>query len=217
MKPDINSKEFKEAVSVEKMRKSDEYTISKYTDSKTLMLRAAKGIYDLEIWLDKKIAIVCGSGNNAGDGYALSCLITKHGYNCHIFRVTDKFSADGKYYYNMAKEMGIDDFVLSDATDLSGYDIVIDCILGTGFKGSPQGNIKTAIEKINSSGAYVICADINSGLNGDTGEGETAVKSDLTVSIGFYKKGLFLGRAPKIIGDMINVDIGIELCTDNIE
>ena len=194
MKPDVNSKEFKEAVSVETMRKSDEYTISKYTDSKTLMLRAAKGIYDLEIWYGKKIAIICGSGNNGGDGYALSCLITKHGYNCDIFRVTDKFSQDGKYYYDMAKEMGVKDFCLNDDTDLSEYDIVVDCILGTGFKASPKDNIKTAIEKINQSGAYVISADINSGLNGDTGECELAVKSDLTVSIGFYKKGLFLGK-----------------------
>ena len=124
------------------MRKSDEYTIQKYTDSKTLMLRAAKGIYNLEMWYGKKIAIVCGSGNNAGDGYALACLITKHGYGAHIFRVTDKFSDDGKYYYHMAKEMNVQDFVLNDSTDLSEYDIVVDCILGTGFKGVPQGNVK---------------------------------------------------------------------------
>ena len=214
MKPDINSKDFKGAISVERMRRSDEYTIQKYTDSKTLMLRAAKGIYDLEMWYGKKIAIVCGSGNNAGDGYALACLITKHGYGAHIFRVTDKFSDDGKYYYHMAKEMNVPDFVLNDSTDLSKYDIVVDCILGTGFKGVPQGNVKTAIEKINCSSAYVICADINSGLNGDTGEGDIAVKSDMTVSIGFYKKGLFLGRAPELIGDMINVDIGIELVNE---
>lgn len=211
MKPDINSKEFKEAISVDKMRKSDEYTIKKYTDSKTLMLRAAKGIYDLEIWYGKKIAIVCGSGNNGGDGYALACLIAKHGYSADIIRVTEKFSQDGKYYYDMAKEMGVKDFEFNENTDLSHYDIVVDCILGTGFKGEPTGNVKLAIEKINDSGAYVVSADINSGLNGDTGEGEIAVKSDMTVSVGFYKKGLFLGRATELIKEMKNVDIGIEL------
>lgn len=211
MKPDINSKEYKEAICVEQMRKSDEYTIKNYTDSKTLMLRAAKGIYDLNIWFGKKTAIVCGSGNNGGDGYALACLITKHGYSVDIYRVTDKFSDDGKYYYDMAKDMGVNDFALCESTDLSAYDIVIDCILGTGFTASPHGNVKTAIDKINQSGAYVVCADINSGLNGDTGECDIAVKSDMTVSIGFYKKGLFTGKAPGLIGDMINVDIGIEL------
>lgn len=54
-------------VSVEQMRKSDEYTIKHHTDSKTLMYRAAKGIYESYEWNDKKIAIVCGSGNNGGD------------------------------------------------------------------------------------------------------------------------------------------------------
>ncbi len=211
MKPDINSKEFKEAISVEQMRKSDEYTIKNYTDSKTLMLRAAKGIYDLDIWFGKKIAIVCGSGNNGGDGYALSCLITKHGYSADVYRVSDKFSDDGKYYYDMAKDMGVQDFEVCENTDFSKYDVVVDCILGTGFKGSPQGNVKTAIKKINQSSAYIVCADINSGINGDTGEWDIAVKSDMTVSIGFYKKGLFLGKAPELIGDMKNIDIGIEL------
>lgn len=211
MKRDIYSKEFKEAISVEQMRRSDKYTIEKYTDSKQLMLRAAKGIFNSCMWLNKKIAIVCGSGNNGGDGYALSCLLTKCGYNAEIFRVSERFSEDGKYYYEMAKDMGVKDYVFDNSTDLTCYDIIVDCIFGTGFKGAPKGAEADAINKINSANAYVICADINSGLNGDTGEGELAVKSDLTVSIGYYKKGLFLGRAPELIGDMINVDIGIEL------
>ncbi|MBO5743001.1 MAG: NAD(P)H-hydrate epimerase [Clostridia bacterium] len=211
MKPTINSKEFKEAINVEQMRRSDEYTIKNYTDSKQLMLRAAKGIYDLQMWLNKKIAIVCGSGNNGGDGYALSCLLTKCGYNAQIFRIGNKFSDDGKYYYDMAIDMGVKDQLFCEDTDFKGFDIIVDCIFGTGFKGTAKDNAAKAIEKINSSGAFVISADINSGLNGDTGEGDVAVKSDLTVSIGYYKKGLFLGRAPDLIGDMINVDIGIYL------
>lgn len=211
MNPTINSKEFKEAISVEQMRRSDEYTIKNYTDSKQLMLRAAKGIYDLQMWLDKKIAIVCGSGNNGGDGYALSCLLTKCGYNAQIIRISDNFSNDGKYYYDMAKDMGVKDQLFCEDTDFRDFDIIVDCIFGTGFKGTVKGVAAMAIEKINSSDAYVISADINSGLNGDTGEGDVAVKSDLTVSIGYYKKGLFLGRAPDLIGDMINVDIGIYL------
>ena len=55
----------------------------------------------------------------------------------------------------------------------------------------------------------MICVDINSGMNGDTGEGETAVKSDLTVSVGYLKIGFFKGRAKELIGRLVNVDIGI--------
>ena len=57
----------------------------------------------------------------------------------------------------------------------------------------------------------VIAVDINSGMNGDTGEGQLAVVSDLTVSIGYYKTGMFRGSAGELIGEMTNVDIGIRL------
>ena len=99
----------------------------------------------------------------------------------------------------------------SDSITLSGYDIVVDCLLGTGFSGEPSGKYADAIKGINASGAYVVSADINSGLNGDTGEATLAVKSDLTVSIGFLKTGMFLGNAPSLIKELVNVDIGIVL------
>ena len=73
----------------------------------------------------------------------------------------------------------------------------------------------TVIAEINyareKAGIYVIAVDINSGMNGDTGEAENAVVSDLTVSIGYYKTGFFMGKAPDLIGSLVNIDIGIEL------
>ena len=68
-----------------------------------------------------------------------------------------------------------------------------------------------AIKKINKSGAFVVSADINSGLNGDTGEAVLAVKSNITVSIGFYKKGMFIKKAPGLMDELVNIDIGIVL------
>lgn len=62
--------------------------------------------------------------------------------------------------------------------------------------------------------AYVVSADINSGINGDTGYGELAVNSDITVSIGSLKTGLFLNDAPYYIDSLTNADIGIELLLD---
>ena len=211
MKPDLSSIEYKTAISVEKMRKSDKYTIDNFVSGKELMHRAALGIYNSTKWENKKIAIVCGSGNNGGDGYALSCILKDRGIKPVIFRLSDKFSEDGKFYYDLAKKKGICDVLFSENTDFNEYDIIVDCILGTGFTGSPKGLVRDAINKINISNSYVISADINSGLNGDTGIADLAVKSDLTVSIGFYKTGLFRGDAPLYIKDLINVDIGITL------
>lgn len=211
MKPNVNSEEFKNAISVERMRESDRYTIENFVDSKTLMYRAANGIYNSFEKENKKIAIVCGSGNNAGDGYALACILLDNGYFADVYRASEKFSEDGEFYYNMAISKGAKDIPFDNDTSFCGYDVVVDCLLGTGFCGEPRGRIADAINKINSSGAYVISADINSGLNGDTGEAALAVSSNLTVSIGFYKKGMFLGDAPKYIGGLTNVDIGIIL------
>lgn len=211
MKPDKNRKEFLEAISVEQMRKSDAYTIEHLTSGRELMYRAASGVYRSMDWEKKKIVIVAGSGNNGGDGYALAGILADHGIMADILRTSDKLSADGKYYYEQCISRGIRADFFTEDTSLASYDVIVDCILGTGFKGVPRGTAAMAIRKINEAAAFVVSVDINSGLDGDTGEAELAVKSDLTVSIGYYKKGLFLNQAPEYIGDLVNVDIGIVL------
>ena len=199
-------------ISVEQMRKSDAYTIANFVESRELMYRAAMGVYNsYGGWKGKKIAIVTGGGNNGGDGYALAGILKKDGIDSVIIKVSEKMSEDGKYYSDIANELGVRSEVFAPETDFSGYDVIVDCILGTGFSGEVRGNARTAIDAINRSGAYVISVDINSGMNGDTGEAVTAVHSDLTVSIGFIKNGLVTESAKKYIKELTNVDIGIVL------
>ncbi|MBO4907819.1 MAG: NAD(P)H-hydrate epimerase [Lachnospiraceae bacterium] len=201
-----------EIISVERMRKSDAYTIENFVPSKELMYRAAKGIYDsYNEWPDKKIAIVVGGGNNGGDGYALAGILKENGSDPVVIKVSDKMSDDGKYYCDIALERGVQIVSYMEVTDLGKYDIIVDCILGTGFVGEVRGTAAEAIDSINSSGAYVISVDINSGMNGDTGEASKAVRSDLTVSIGYIKTGLVTESAGRYIGKLVNVDIGIVL------
>ena len=199
-----------QVVSVENMRKSDAHTIAEHTSSAELMHRAAQGIYDA-VKFTGRVAIVCGKGNNGGDGYALACILCKNGVTPTIFRASDGFSKDGMYYYKTALSLGAEEESLESAACFTGYDIVVDCLLGTGFSGEVKGEIRNAIEQINGSNAFVISADINSGLNGDTGVADIAVNSDLTVSIGAYKTGLFLNDAPFYIDKMVNADIGIHM------
>ena len=94
---------------------------------------------------------------------------------------------------------------------LKGFDTVVDCLLGTGFQGPVREDYRAAIEAINESAAHVISVDINSGMNGDTGEGETVVRSDLTVTIGYIKRGLVTEAAGKHIRRLVCAPIGIEL------
>ena len=198
-------------ISVDQMRRSDAYTIEHFVPSKELMYRAASGVFDAyDGWRGKRIAIAAGGGNNGGDGYALAGILKKEGIDSTIYQVSDKLSEDGEYYCGIASDLGVTILPFDEDTDLSGYDIIVDCILGTGFKGEVRGKAGDAIKAINAADAYVISVDINSGMNGDTGEAEIAVVSDLTVSIGFYKTGFFTGKAPELIGGLVNVDIGIE-------
>lgn len=163
--------------------------------------------------LTSPVAIVCGSGNNAGDGYALALLLKEDGTDCTVVRTSDRFSDDGKFYHDKCVKAGID--IVSwngsfGAEELKRYGVIFDCILGTGFLGHLRPEIKEVIEAINDSGAYVVSVDINSGLNGDSGMADVCVRSDLTVSVGGFKPGHFLNMAKDVIKCRVNCDIGIK-------
>lgn len=195
-------------LSVNNMRLSDAHTIESGTPGAELMMRAAKGIFASVTWQDP-VAVICGSGNNAGDGYALALLLKKAGHRVTLITISDKASADGRLYLDQCIEEGINIIRWDINTDLREYATVVDCILGTGFNGPVREDIATVIHRINESGAYTVSADINSGLNGDSGMSDTCVISDMTVSIGFYKPGHFLNMAKDVMKDKVNVDIGI--------
>ncbi len=198
-----------DCISVENMRQSDAYTIEHLVPSLQLMHRAAYGIFQAVSWKGSA-AIVVGSGNNGGDGFALACILKEHGYTCAIFTLSNRLSQDSAYYAQRAKEAAID-IRPFEPSCLQGYSIIVDCLLGTGFQGNLRDNYRTAIEAINASGSYVVSVDINSGMNGDTGEAELAVRSDLTVTIGYVKTGLIRDNAGKHIKRLACADIGIVL------
>ncbi len=92
-------------VTVQNMRDSDAQTIASGVTSAELMYRAALGLFQAVRFVGK-IAIVCGSGNNGGDGYALACVLLENGITPTIFRVNEKFSKDGLFYYQTAMSKG---------------------------------------------------------------------------------------------------------------
>ena len=195
-------------ISVDRMRRNDAWTIEHLTPSKELMHRAGEAIFRSVEW-KSPVAIVCGKGNNAGDGYVAASFMKEAGIDCRIILTSDQFSEDGRYYFDKCVEEGIPTEIYNEKTDLGCYGSILDCLLGTGFRGEVRPDLAEIINKINSSGAYVVSADINSGLNCDTGEGETYVHSDMTVSIGSYKYGHFIGQADKAMENKVNCDIGI--------
>ena len=197
------------SISVANMRESDRLTIEHYTPSLTLMYRAAMGVYLAADWPGETV-IAAGGGNNGGDGYALACILRERGHSCRVVALSEHLSPDSAHFAAKAKALGIP-FGAYAPGSFSGCDTIVDCLLGTGFSGEVREPYGTAIGEINASGARVVSVDINSGMNGDTGEAGIAVRSDLTVTIAFVKNGLITENAGKYIARLVCADIGIVL------
>ena len=179
----------KRVMSVKEMRDADSYTIKNFMDSKELMYRAGEAIFYVADWnIGDKVLILAGSGNNAGDGYVVADLLDIEGIDVEILLIKDKFSEDGKYYFNICNQKGIKYSVLDDGTDyntllkkFNSYDYILDCIYGTGFVGEVREPVYSVIKAVNNSKAIVVSADIDSGMNGDDSKYR------------FFKKGTYNG------------------------
>ncbi|MCQ2387637.1 MAG: NAD(P)H-hydrate dehydratase [Clostridia bacterium] len=185
-------------LSVEQMRSADEYTINNLGLTREILTERAGLAVANEIkkrLFGGRVLVCIGKGHNGDDGKVIAkALSLTHGFTVAtmtvangIFKVLDK-----------------------------KFDIIVDCIFGTGLNRNVEGKYKTAIEKINSSGAYVVSCDIASGLNGNTGKVMgVAVKANLTVAIQEYKLGHFLGDGPDYSGEVVAKDIGISIWGDD--
>ena len=90
-------------ISVENMRLSDGYTIANFVPSLELMHRAAYGVFLAHNWKGP-VGIICGSGNNGGDGFALAWILKEKGFDCTVFTVSQHLSDDSAYYASKANE-----------------------------------------------------------------------------------------------------------------
>ena len=193
------------------MRRSDAECIAKGTAARDLISRAASVLFEAVDW-KAPVLLCCGSGNNAADGYALALRLREAGLPCEILRLSPRCSPEGGEFLSRCREAGIPDRLWAEGDPLPPAATVVDCLFGTGFRGEPAGAYRAMIEAINAAGAagaFVVSADINSGLHGDSGQGEICVRSDLTVSFGAFQPGHFLGRAKDVIKRKTCRDVGI--------
>jgi len=204
----------------EEMRKADKRAIEELgIPSLELMERAGKGLADFieslfgERLKDIKVAVFCGKGNNGGDGLVSAVHLHKKVKELTVFLSSDKaeFSGDAQYQLERATKEGIS---IRDYTPfLEGnldFDLYIDALFGTGFRGELQSPHLEIIEKINSKKGLKIACDIPSGVNGETGEvGNIAFRADYTITFAFPKTGLLLYPGRYYSGDIKIVDIGI--------
>lgn len=201
-----------DVISNETMRRSDAAMIASGVPGRELMFRAGSAVFSHCRGAAHPVAILCGKGNNAGDGYVLAMLMKQSGENPMLILAEDAFSNDGRFYFDRAKEAGVPHILWDSSVDLANYETLVDCLFGTGFRGTPSGVYADMIEKINDAGqagANVLSVDIPSGLSGDCGMGTLAVHAHTTYSIGTPKTGHLLGMAKDYVGNLVNLDIGI--------
>jgi NAD(P)H-hydrate epimerase len=157
-----------------------------------LMENAGRVIYDEVIKIDgikgKKVSIICGLGNNGGDGFETAIYLEKNGFYPKVYRVGKKGGLKTDEAENALtnfEERGGWIREVSDAVDIDyGVDIIIDALLGTGIVGEPREPIKSIINSINSSAAYRVSIDVPSGLGT-----RTWVASDLVIALHMPKDG----------------------------
>ncbi|MFC1565530.1 NAD(P)H-hydrate dehydratase [Candidatus Neomarinimicrobiota bacterium] len=165
-----------------------------------------------------KIAIVCGMGNNAGDGYKAAIELQKVGLKPNIFIIPDKkeIKGDSLFYYEQCVKKNI---TLKHSIELpkQKYDLIIDAILGTGFSGEFRNTVLDYTKWINGQNSLVLSIDIPSGVDANNGNiAVNAIMADATVTMGMTKVGMTLEQGKSHCGDIIPVDIGFPNIYDKL-
>ncbi|MBL6985798.1 MAG: NAD(P)H-hydrate dehydratase [Methylobacter sp.] len=179
-----------------------------------LMSRAGAEVFVLlkKHWPDaRSIAVFCGSGNNAGDGYVIAKLGLDAGLEVCVYAVSDteKLNGDALTAYRQYSQS--DGKVLPFQTGQSfNADVLVDALLGTGLDRPVTGLYADAIQAINAHSSPVIAVDIPSGLNADTGNVMgCAVKAACTMTFIGLKQGLLTGQAAEYCGEICYMDLGV--------
>ncbi|MBP9601380.1 MAG: NAD(P)H-hydrate dehydratase [Lutibacter sp.] len=164
-----------------------------------------------------KIHVLCGIGNNGGDGLVIARHLYQHGYNvdCYIVNFSDKRSDDFLHNYNILKELKHWPTIINsklDFPEISVEDIVVDCIFGNGLSKSPQGFTKDLIQYINNTGVFTLSIDLPSGLYGEKSISDTnaVIKSNHILTFQTPKLALLLADNKDFVHSWEIVDIGLD-------
>ena len=179
-----------------------------------LMKRAAFSAFEQlqNRWPEaRRICVVCGVGNNGGDGFALAQYATLAGLQVDVLQVgpTHKIRGDALTMLHEMADLGLSGLPF-DTDTLNSTDVIVDALLGTGLDRCVEGAYRDAIAAINASGKPVLALDIPSGLSADTGQAlGTAVRADATVTFIVPKLGLFMEQGRALAGEVICADLGV--------
>ena len=200
-------------VNGKQMQAADKYTIENIgIPSMVLMERAALSVVEI---MEKEsldftnVLVVCGSGNNGGDGYAIARLLHLKGFQVTTWFVGDEHK---RSFENQQQKNIADAYQIPTIKEWKGcqFSLIIDAIFGIGIKREVEGFYRETIEKINQMSGFRVSVDMPSGINDETGEPMgCAVKADLTVALAYAKLGHLVKAGNIHVGKLKVADIGI--------
>jgi ADP-dependent NAD(P)H-hydrate dehydratase / NAD(P)H-hydrate epimerase len=202
----------------ETMRAVDRWAINvRGVSSLDLMERAGAGVTRIveHVAPDGPAVVVCGKGNNGGDGLVVARLLRETGRSVTVVCVASLGSFAGDARANLERLLGEVPLVLTEDRErskqaLTEAIVIVDALLGTGFEGEPRGAVGEAIEAVNAATAPVVSVDVPSGVDASTGVASgAAVRAAATVTFHAGKPGLWIAPGKAHAGEVHTIDIGI--------
>lgn len=204
-------------LSAQKIRDWDAHTIrNEPVASIDLMERACRAFvlwYTEKFNASKKTGVVCGTGNNGGDGLGIARMLREWGYPVKVWIVRSGTEGSADFNINLERLKPLAEIVeireKGDAMALDWCDIVVDGIFGSGLSRSPEGAYAYAIDQINQADATTVAIDIPSGLLVDSHSSGAIVRADYTVTFQTPKLAFFLPGCYPYTGEWQAVDIDL--------
>ena len=160
---------------------------------------------------DGPVAVVCGKGNNGGDGLVVARLLREAGWEVAVVCVAPLDALSGDARENLERLPGDRPVALAEgASAIASAAVTVDALLGTGFEGEPRGETAKAIDALNDSAAPVVSVDVPSGVDASSGVvSAQAVDAAVTVTFHAAKPGLWIRPGKSHAGEVHAIDIGI--------
>ena len=212
-------------LNTEQMREADRRTIDEVGIPSVILMENAgrQAVAAMEAAFDdlasSRVGVICGRGNNGGDGFVIARTLVQRGVETAVFllgSVAD-VRGDARTHLEILGRIGLTLVEITDAqewelhfTEISECDLIVDAIVGTGFRGRLSGLLETVVADVNGLGVPVVSIDLPTGLSADshTLEGE-AIEASMTVTLAAPKIPLVFPPADSHAGDLVIADIGI--------
>jgi ADP-dependent NAD(P)H-hydrate dehydratase / NAD(P)H-hydrate epimerase len=214
-------------LNTEQMREADRRTIDDIGIPSIVLMENAgrQAVAAMEAAFEdlaaSRVAVVCGRGNNGGDGFVVARTLVQRGVDTAVFLLGSvaEVRGDARANLEVLGRLGMTVVEITNAqewelnfTQISDCDLVVDAILGTGFRGKLSGLLETVVADVNALGVPIVAIDLPTGVSADTADVDgPAVEASMTVTLGAPKIPLVLPPADAHAGDLVIADIGIPL------